>query len=378
MTSVSGSVYGGANGELIAFISRAKDLPNLRKLDKQNPYVILRIAHMTEKSDVVFRGGQTPTFAFQTKFDITPDVKPLLIVEVLDETKKAPKLVGKCEIDITPALYADPEEGYDDWHDLKLGREYAGKIYIELTFCPKLPPSQLRKEDHTADSFFESSIASRPAPPLPSDIPDINLTKSSGYTHASHMRQVIPSIQHYATPQRSPSSPLNQQVPSPSTLGKSFDFSSSVGTNATYESQVSQTTVGTTESPFARLKQLKEKWKNLKNQGTSEQHTEQRNGVDLEALQRAVGVDPDEHTHTITRLPSRATIISAKLQNQPPLPPLPHADSRRSSHSSPIRRGYEASSPHRSPKLPPLPMESPFSSRRTSMSPTRRRPPPPA
>lgn len=57
---MSNNVITGANGRLDVYVSKAKDLPNLRKLDKQDPFVKLRVAHLTEISPVIYRGGQTP------------------------------------------------------------------------------------------------------------------------------------------------------------------------------------------------------------------------------------------------------------------------------------------------------------------------------
>ena len=109
--SVSGNVITGVNGKLDVYVSKAKDLPNLRRLDKQDPFVKLRIGHLTEVSPVIYRGGQTPKFDFHCAFQLTPDIKPLLCVELYDDHdhKHGSKLIGKCDVDLTPALLSDPE-----------------------------------------------------------------------------------------------------------------------------------------------------------------------------------------------------------------------------------------------------------------------------
>lgn len=389
MATVSESTFGGANGLLEVYVSRARDLPNLRKLDKQSPFVRLRISHMTETSEVAFRGGQTPRFDFYSKFDLTPDVKPAMIVEIFDD-KSPPKLIGQATIDLTPALYKDPEDGHDDWFPLKVGNEFAGQVYMELTFHPLVPTSRLQRNKSNEISAFEASLESRPPPPLPSKVPSLSLAgppeglpsikqNHSTYSHASRVRS------NYA-----PSEFDNSNTRQASPLRSTPEFTLSVTSNGTYSSQLTNesheshatlNTVNTTEPLFAKLKQLKERWKLIKNP-TNDQ-LERENKVDLKALQKVVGVEPDEveHESTATREPSLASAFS-KLSTQPPLPPLPSSPSRRISYEpnsySESRRSL--SKVDNSPRLPPLP-SSPSSNlspkpRTYSASPNRRKPPP--
>lgn len=385
MSTVSASAFGGANGLLEVYVSRARDLPNLRKLDKQSPFVRLRISHMTETSDVAFRGGQTPKFDYYAKFDLTPDVKPALAVEIFDD-RSPPKLIGQCAVDLTPALYKDPEDGHDDWFPLSFGSEEAGEIYLELTFHPLIPTSRLQRHRSDGISAFEESLASRPPPPLPAKLPSFQLEKrhdevthNNTYSHASNLSQTLLSEPERISFGQSVSSKrmsnLDVSVASNSTFA-------SQATNETHESHATVATSGTTEPLFAKLKQLKEKWNSIKNPGKDQQDHDKK--VDLEALQKVVGVEPEEFNQD-ERGFRRVTDVStqaSKLVTQPPLPRLPDQSSRRTSIES---RALPTSRPNScinemSPKLPPLP-RSPSSrpdlrTRTAPNSPVRRKPPP--
>lgn len=50
---MSEEVWDGNQGTLSVYVSKAKDLPNLDKLDKQDVLLRLRIAHMTRESDTI-------------------------------------------------------------------------------------------------------------------------------------------------------------------------------------------------------------------------------------------------------------------------------------------------------------------------------------
>lgn len=55
-------------GTLVVVIDRAKNLPNLRTMGKQNPYCALRIGKEAKKTDTDLRGGQTPRWYETTNF----------------------------------------------------------------------------------------------------------------------------------------------------------------------------------------------------------------------------------------------------------------------------------------------------------------------
>ena len=210
---MSEEIWSGNEGYLYVYVSKAKDLPNLIKLDKQNVMLRLRVAHMTRESDVKFRAGQNPIFDYLEKFEITPSVTPIMHVEVYcDRKKKSPLPIGRCEVDLMNGIRADPKDGYCTWYDLKRnGDEFAGTIFIELTFKPNLKKNHPKKIDENIMKL-DASVAARPIPPLPTgssyrssvaatphfdrtmDDSSYLETQTEPYMHASEMRQVTPLI----------------------------------------------------------------------------------------------------------------------------------------------------------------------------------------
>lgn len=134
-----------ADGTLVIMVCRAKHLPNRRKLDKQSPYVLLRINTTAKKTPSHFRAGQTPEWTHEIRFTLGRERKPIMRLDVLDETKTDPTPIGGTEIDCSK-VFLDPanlQEGgkyiWDSWHDLQFRDKAAGKIYLEMTFYPSAP-----------------------------------------------------------------------------------------------------------------------------------------------------------------------------------------------------------------------------------------------
>lgn len=332
-------IWGGNEGILSVFVSKAKDLPNLVKLDKQNVMLRLRIAHMTRESDIIFRGGQNPRFDYLEKFPITPSVKPIMIVEVYCERKNKNAIpIGKCEVDLLNGMRADPTEGYCVWYDLKKdANEFAGTIFIELTFQPNIQRNLVNNGSKNSYDLkkMDASFAARPIPPLPNENimskldlhPDMVYSKSYGYspsnsashspghneyshstydnhhesfinlqanhgltlsnvkmgvnyTHGSEMRQITPQINNLDM--------LNNL--------NSNNFDSSIASNNTMITDNTTSTTTTTTSAdtkfhFANLRKLKERMNIFKNPNSSVNDNE---SVDIQALEKAIGVTMNE------------------------------------------------------------------------------------
>ena len=47
-------------GTLVVVVDRAKNLPNLKTMSKQNPYCAARLGKEAKKTETDHRGGQTP------------------------------------------------------------------------------------------------------------------------------------------------------------------------------------------------------------------------------------------------------------------------------------------------------------------------------
>lgn len=153
------------NGTLIIVVLKARNLPNRRKLDKQNPYCIARIANIVDRTPAIARGGQTPEWNHELRFQLTLDINPLLKLSVLDETKKSPVLIGDAEIDCLPVFNTTADEGYDKWHPLQYAGRTAGEIYVEMTFYPTAPIEPVRKKG--AVTLHRNTV--RPLPTRPGE-----------------------------------------------------------------------------------------------------------------------------------------------------------------------------------------------------------------
>lgn len=399
-------VWNGNQGTLCVFVSKARDLPNLTKLDKQDVMLRLRIAHMTKESNTLPRAGQNPVFNYLEKYAITPDVKPIMQVEAYcDRRKKPPILIGRCEVDLLNGIRADPKEGFCCWYDLKRNRnEFAGTIFIELTFNPSLP--NLYREERNKDTeAMDASIRSRPMPPLPGDsVPIIPMLKEDEYHHPSHvepythgsaMREITPAAG--ATRDYHPEFSRSSFSGSIG-IGAPPVFDSSVGTSTTISSEETNATEATNTSDtkfhFANLKKLKEKLNVFKNPNNSTNNHQSETPVDIEALQKAIGVTSlDDEERYVSRSHAGNSVVASlgdADDRHPSLPPLPPSLPRQSrSHSSspkrpPLPHRFESDygesvefdlPPRKStgPKLPPLPTTT--NPRSKSNSP-RRRPPP--
>lgn len=144
MSAVENGYAESADGTLVIMVCRAKHLPNRRKLDKQSPYVTLRIGTTAKKTQAAFRAGQTPEWTQEVRFQLTRERKPVMKLDVLDETKNEPTPIGTIDIDCS-VIFKYPEnrqEGkyiHDKWYDLSLNGRRAGMIYLEMTFYPSAP-----------------------------------------------------------------------------------------------------------------------------------------------------------------------------------------------------------------------------------------------
>lgn len=446
---MSTDIWNGNQGVLTVFVSKARDLPNLTKLDKQNVLLRLRIGHMTRESDVKHRAGQNPVFDYLEEFEISPGVKPIMYVEAYCERrKKAPVPIGRCEIDLMNGIRANPKEGYSTWYELTRDRnEFAGQVFVELSFTPGLPRQS--KDIVDKNIKVDVSMIQRPIPPLPTsysksnsqnsqtsnhnnllhsnfntanfddyrrnqDIRDQSnyehLSSSLGstdYTHSSYMRQFTPSFEYLSSSSHA-GLRLHDIDPIENSTSR---LDASIGTALTDITQNSNATSVTTTSDtrfhFANLRKLKEKINIFKNPVTVDS-SDNDNQVDIQALQKAIGVKPtsekefeDIYHHGMSNSSRSNSNMDTQSESEiepilpPSLPKLPnnaiedYATNLKITspkHFSTYRVGTDLSKSTindvnsqlvYSPKLPPLPMLAPKTvSRDRSPSPYSRRPPP--
>lgn len=127
---------GPRNNSLVVVVTKAQGLRNVLKLDKQSPYVSIRIQDQEECTRTVWRGGQTPVFNDELWFCLDGTEERILHLNVYHQGKKDAKLVCCGEVDFTTALRKSVTEGYDGWFDLYWEGRNAGKVYLEITYYP--------------------------------------------------------------------------------------------------------------------------------------------------------------------------------------------------------------------------------------------------
>lgn len=127
---------GSKNNSLVVVVIKAQGLRNVLKLDKQSPYVSVRIQDQEECTRTVWRGGQTPIFNDELWFNLNGTEEKILYINVYHQGKKDAKLVCCGEVDFTTALRKSVTEGYDGWFDLYWEGRNAGKVYLEITYYP--------------------------------------------------------------------------------------------------------------------------------------------------------------------------------------------------------------------------------------------------
>lgn len=132
------TVDGPETGTLVVVIDRAKNLPNRRKMGKQDPYCAARLGKEAKKTETDKRGGQTPKWDQEMRFTVhdSPDYHNLK-VSVFNDDKKT-ELIGETWVNLDGVLV--PGGGQSDtWHNLNCKGKYAGEIRIELTYYDTRP-----------------------------------------------------------------------------------------------------------------------------------------------------------------------------------------------------------------------------------------------
>lgn len=125
------------NNTLVVVVTKAHGLRNVLKLDKQSPFVTIRIQDQEESTKVVARGGQTPTFNDELWFNLDGIEERILYINAYHQKKNDAKLICSGEVDFSTALKKSTTEGYDGWFDLYYEGREAGRLYLEMTYYPR-------------------------------------------------------------------------------------------------------------------------------------------------------------------------------------------------------------------------------------------------
>ncbi|CDH56957.1 c2 domain containing protein [Lichtheimia corymbifera JMRC:FSU:9682] len=131
-------------GELVVVALKARDLPNIEVVGKQDPFCVFRLGETAKRTKTDYRGGQQPLWDDQVNLPV-PEKKTKMYVQVFDEDSKREDLICEGEVDLSQVLR---EGEQDSWFPLKYRGKDSGKIYLELTFYsarqpPKRQPTRL-------------------------------------------------------------------------------------------------------------------------------------------------------------------------------------------------------------------------------------------
>ncbi|KAK6456490.1 uncharacterized protein RJT20DRAFT_45056 [Scheffersomyces xylosifermentans] len=202
-----------ADGVLTVFVDSAKDLPNRRKLDKQCPYVTLRIGPTARKTPAVFRGGQRPQWNHELQFDLTRDRKPVITLDVLDETKNDPTPIGHADVDCSEVMHpvneVDGVYRMRRSYPLELNGRSAGSIILDMTFhpsAPVLPPKipvdatgyevansyDFHDQENDREDRYQHMISRSPSPPREAFSP--RTSQNGQQSHQVKQRNVTDDI----------------------------------------------------------------------------------------------------------------------------------------------------------------------------------------
>ncbi|KAK6507174.1 hypothetical protein TWF481_005623 [Arthrobotrys musiformis] len=156
-------------GTLVAVVDKAKNLPNLKSIGKQDPYCVLRLGKHVQKTKPDVRGGQTPKWDDELRFAVhdSNDYRHLKIVIFTDE-KKSTELIGECTVSLDNILDTAGGGQSDGWHQCKCRGKYAGEIRVELTFYDQRPreTAPLAVNTRLVTAFEKEDYLKRPEKPL--------------------------------------------------------------------------------------------------------------------------------------------------------------------------------------------------------------------
>lgn len=125
------------NNTLVVVVTKAHGLRNVLKMDKQSPFITIRIQDQEESTKVVSRGGQTPTFNDELWFNLDGIEERTLYINAYHQKKNDAKLICCGEVDYSTALKRSTSEGFDGWFTLYWEGREAGKVYLEMTYYPR-------------------------------------------------------------------------------------------------------------------------------------------------------------------------------------------------------------------------------------------------
>ncbi|KAH8671811.1 kinase-like domain-containing protein [Tricladium varicosporioides] len=127
-------------GTLVVIIDRAKNLPDRKKIGKQDPFCVVKFGKEAKKTTTDRRGGQTPKWDHELRFVVhdSPDYYQLKVTIFNDDKNKKMGLIGEKWVDLRDVIVRGGGQK-DFWQSLSCGGKYAGEVRAELTFYDSRP-----------------------------------------------------------------------------------------------------------------------------------------------------------------------------------------------------------------------------------------------
>ncbi|KAK3500312.1 uncharacterized protein B0T23DRAFT_40444 [Neurospora hispaniola] len=154
-------------GTLVLVVDRAKNLPNLKTIGKQDPFCAARLGKEAKKTTTDIRGGQTPRWDQELRFTVhdSPDYYQLKLSLLTDDKKS--ELIGETWVDLGGVIVPGGGQS-DDWHQLQSRGKYAGEVRVEITFYDNRPRPEKsvvkQRQQHPVEQHIPSAIGPGPGP----------------------------------------------------------------------------------------------------------------------------------------------------------------------------------------------------------------------
>uniref|UniRef100_A0A1D1YNK7 Ingression protein fic1 n=1 Tax=Anthurium amnicola TaxID=1678845 RepID=A0A1D1YNK7_9ARAE len=180
-------------GTLVVVAMEARNLSTRDSFGKGDPFVAFHIDGESKRTKPEIKGGQHPKWDEEVRFNVAKNSSKKLKIQVFNEDKREPILIGDALIDLSEVLN---KTEWDDWHQINFRNKYAGEVSLEMTFYYDGPPPnnvvknvQSQKQLTHNNSLppqppnsYPSATATHISPPVVSKAP---LSAPSGYPPSS-------------------------------------------------------------------------------------------------------------------------------------------------------------------------------------------------
>ncbi|KAK9472064.1 C2 domain-containing protein [Dipodascopsis tothii] len=120
-------------GMLIVILLKAR---NLALPAGAHPYCLAIVDGVVRRTAPEKDEPDAPTWDQEVRYEIFESSDRLMTCTVLHETAVGPAVIGRAELQLTPALQTTPDKGHDAWYPIKTDDRTCGEVFLEMTFYP--------------------------------------------------------------------------------------------------------------------------------------------------------------------------------------------------------------------------------------------------